>query len=961
MTDDSSGLRPIQVTAAPSRMAVLDDFPGVGKGREHDGVTEMLVTFDTPLATDAAVFTRKGPNLAERITTGALAHVARLQDMTVIGDHTAAVPGDVPFPQFVYRQVREELPGDGPGKGTERGPFDVGRSRERADREPSTDGAEEGSERQSTPAADDHRRAVDSSPDSTDRVSGPGPSGRTSSPADLRGTGRLSNRGTDRRPAGADGARNEPGTGMSIAGHRPIPVTVSEADDASPSGESSRATGTPAFRYRRRTEPGPDDAAAETALTTGGSEHLGEQRQEGRPADVTQGRRDPQKGPSDADGRVQTAKTTPGAGGGGPPAIGRRTDSGRVGTTRVERLVGRRLAPGSTTDAVPPPDPTGPPRDGPARQEPGHGTPDSHLAVPGQRPGTPPERWPGPTLTLAAAPGGPGREGQADSTATGGSSTGRGDRTPPSGRDRGEETVTAEQSRAEGARNTAGRAPGAREAEPTSLGFTSLSPVGSGEPTPAGTVSRSASGLSTRSGAPDRHADTTGDAEIDPRVSGGVGTAPGTVTTPALTVPLRTATGNREAAANRPGAGSQPAETRATPPRATLQPVERRAGTTAGAAQEEPQDGPVARDETGSRATNPTGQSGTQTRTREASVGATPGERERGSRGGRTSRPGGDAASRPFTVTDARRSSSTVTAGTARMLNEGDAGTPRGVDSQTGTAPVLSDLRVLRRHPGPQVAELAPESGEGFERSPTTAAGWSLRATRQAASTDQPPGYGDRSPARRGEQPDEPDDVPVGTGGKKLIHVGGGGTTIPPGESTQMPSLTLRTPTVTGSASGDPGTSGSSGSSSQERSRSRETSKTRSRARDSRTSESQPRQPERRLAGSTSGERDGGPDSSRPPKGRDTSTMYPELTVKTLAPRIDVTRREETRRDVTHRPAEGDRGGRDPASSAEGLADVVSGRDPTGGTQPADVNRMVERLYREIERKRRIERERRGL
>ncbi|PSP27174.1 hypothetical protein BRC65_07205 [Halobacteriales archaeon QH_2_65_14] len=895
-------------------MAVLDDFPGVGKGREHDGVTEMLVTFDTPLATDAAVFTREGPNLAERMTTGALAHVARLQDMTVIGDHTAAVPGDVPFPQFVYRQVREELPGDGPGKGTERGPFDVGRSRERADREPSTDGAEEGSERQSAPAADDHRRAVDSSPDSTDRVSGPRPSGRTSSPADLRGAGRLSNRGTDRRPAGAHGARNEPGTGMSIAGHRPIPVTVSEADDASPSGESSRATGTPAFRYRRRTEPGPDDAVAETA-STGGSEH------------------------------PQTAKTTPGAGGGGPPAIGRRTDSGRVGTTRVERLVGRRLAPGSTTDAVPPPDPTGPPRDGPARQEPGHGTPDSHLAVPGQRPGTPPERWPGPTLTLAAAPGGPGREGQADSTATGGSSTGRGDRTPPSGRDRGEETVTAEQSRAEGTRNTAGRAPGAREAEPT----------------PAGTVPRSASGLSTRSGGPDRHADTTGDAEIDPRVSGGVGTAPGTVTTPALTVPLRTATGNREAAANRPGAGSQPAETRATPPRATLQPVERRAGTTEGAAQEEPQDGPVARDETGSRATNRTGQSGTQTRTREASVGATPGERERGSRGGRTSRPGGDAASRPFTVTDARRSSSTVTAGTARMLSEGDAGTPREVDSQTGTAPVLSDLRVLRRHPGPQVAKLAPESGEGFEGSPTTAAGWSLRATRQAASTNQPPGYGDRSPARRGEQPDEPDDVPVGTGGKKLIHVGGGGTTIPPGESTQMPSLTLRTPTVTESASGDPGTSGSSGSSSQERSRSRETSKTRSRARDSRTSESQPRQSERRLAGSTSGERDGGPDSSRPPKGRDTSTMYPELTVKTLAPRIDVTRREETRRDVTHRPAEGDRGGRDPASSAEGLADVVSGRNPTGGTQPADVNRMVERLYREIERKRRIERERRGL
>lgn len=85
--------------------------------------------------------------------------------------------------------------------------------------------------------------------------------------------------------------------------------------------------------------------------------------------------------------------------------------------------------------------------------------------------------------------------------------------------------------------------------------------------------------------------------------------------------------------------------------------------------------------------------------------------------------------------------------------------------------------------------------------------------------------------------------------------------------------------------------------------------------------------------------------------------MYPELTVKTLAPRIDATRQAESRTDITY--VDSDHSSRGGSESA--TVDNIVAENLSRETQPADVTRIVERVYREIERKRRIERERRGL
>lgn len=104
-------------------------------------------------------------------------------------------------------------------------------------------------------------------------------------------------------------------------------------------------------------------------------------------------------------------------------------------------------------------------------------------------------------------------------------------------------------------------------------------------------------------------------------------------------------------------------------------------------------------------------------------------------------------------------------------------------------------------------------------------------------------------------------------------------------------------------------------------------------------------------------------DRASPPEGSATATRYPDLTVKTLAPRIDVTRREETTRDITHTgrtPSDPPEQRSGEAAALDSLFRAVEG----GGGQsrpPAAVDQVVERLYRRIERKRRVERERRGL
>jgi len=100
---------------------------------------------------------------------------------------------------------------------------------------------------------------------------------------------------------------------------------------------------------------------------------------------------------------------------------------------------------------------------------------------------------------------------------------------------------------------------------------------------------------------------------------------------------------------------------------------------------------------------------------------------------------------------------------------------------------------------------------------------------------------------------------------------------------------------------------------------------------------------------------------------------FPDLDIKQPAPRVDATRRDtgsgpqyETRPDDGGRGGGRDRGGRRGAGrDTDGVGRAVEeaffgqGSDLTA--YDAEIDRVVDRLYREVERKMRIERERRGL
>lgn len=97
-----------------------------------------------------------------------------------------------------------------------------------------------------------------------------------------------------------------------------------------------------------------------------------------------------------------------------------------------------------------------------------------------------------------------------------------------------------------------------------------------------------------------------------------------------------------------------------------------------------------------------------------------------------------------------------------------------------------------------------------------------------------------------------------------------------------------------------------------------------------------------------------------PPSGRDAAVRYPGFTFKTLAPRIDVTERADPEpRDVTYRESSG--AGRDLTTTSTAVEDLLSGGDLERSRYPSDIDGLIEKLHRDIERKRRIERERRGL
>ncbi len=92
--------------------------------------------------------------------------------------------------------------------------------------------------------------------------------------------------------------------------------------------------------------------------------------------------------------------------------------------------------------------------------------------------------------------------------------------------------------------------------------------------------------------------------------------------------------------------------------------------------------------------------------------------------------------------------------------------------------------------------------------------------------------------------------------------------------------------------------------------------------------------------------------------------QFPDLDIRRPAPTVDATRRDE----VTRAPAddrrperEADRS-RDTDHEMEGAIEEVFSRHGSDLTAyNSEVDRVVDRLYREVERKMRIERERRGL
>jgi len=223
---------------------------------------------------------------------------------------------------------------------------------------------------------------------------------------------------------------------------------------------------------------------------------------------------------------------------------------------------------------------------------------------------------------------------------------------------------------------------------------------------------------------------------------------------------------------------------------------------------------------------------------------------------------------------------------------------------------------------------------------------------------DRQDGAGSRAVSRT-VAPRLPVSEPARTGlrGESLMQTESSDRTVRSGGTTEMPSLTLQaaeTGEVGSSSQEQPGPSPSEPEPQRERTE-RPQGGSGSGVADS-TGSTGSDLPER-----TTSRRGGQSQTGRgraPPEGRETATLYPDLTVKTLAPRIDVTRREEPEREVTHRSREQGRGG---GSGGPDVDEFLPGSGMDAGPSNAEMDRLVEKLHREIERKMRIERERRGL
>ena len=101
--------------------------------------------------------------------------------------------------------------------------------------------------------------------------------------------------------------------------------------------------------------------------------------------------------------------------------------------------------------------------------------------------------------------------------------------------------------------------------------------------------------------------------------------------------------------------------------------------------------------------------------------------------------------------------------------------------------------------------------------------------------------------------------------------------------------------------------------------------------------------------------------------GLDDEGAFPDMHVKQPAPRVDATHREaSTGPSYEQRPGENgpDRGARAPRGTdavEQAVESAFFGQGSDLSAYDAEVDRVVDRLYREVERRMRIERERRGL
>lgn len=121
--------------------------------------------------------------------------------------------------------------------------------------------------------------------------------------------------------------------------------------------------------------------------------------------------------------------------------------------------------------------------------------------------------------------------------------------------------------------------------------------------------------------------------------------------------------------------------------------------------------------------------------------------------------------------------------------------------------------------------------------------------------------------------------------------------------------------------------------------------------------------PRRRVVGAgPTGRQSGRGDESGPATGPPAvDDGFPDLDLKRPAPRVDATRQETDEQVREPRPAEPDRSSDLPDDAERAIREAFFEPGAELSAHSSEVDRVVDKLYREVERRMQIERERRGL